>query len=91
MMGRPCWDYGLAFRAKVALAAIRDEKSICVLAQQFDVHPNQIKQWEDHMLTQAGEIFDDAVKEGSCQRSASGCCMPRSGMLAPGGLWRATI
>jgi transposase len=34
-----------AFKAKAALAAIKGEKALSELAQQFDVHANQIKQW----------------------------------------------
>ncbi len=36
-----------AFKAKAALAAIKGEKTLSELAQQFDVHANQIKQWQD--------------------------------------------
>jgi len=64
MTRRPRRNHSPAFKAKVALAAIRGEKTMSDLAQEFDVHPNQIKQWKDHMLARAGDVFDDAVKKG---------------------------
>ena len=50
MMRRARRNHSPAFKAKVALAAIRGEKTMSELAQQFDVHPNQIKQWKEHLL-----------------------------------------
>ena len=46
-----------AFKAKVALAAIKGEKTLAELAQQFDVHPNQITQWRSQLLDGAAGIF----------------------------------
>ena len=45
------------FKAKVALAAIKGEKTLAELAQQFDVHANQITQWKAHLLVGAAEVF----------------------------------
>jgi transposase-like protein len=46
-----------AFKAKVALAAMKGDKTLAELAQQFDVHPNQIGQWRGQLLDGAAEVF----------------------------------
>ena len=42
MARRPRRNHSLAFKAKVALAAIKGDKTLAELAQQFDLHPNQV-------------------------------------------------
>ena len=51
-----------AFKAKVALAAIKGEKTMAELSQQFDVHVNQIKQWKDQLLEGASSVFGGDTK-----------------------------
>jgi transposase len=46
-----------AFKAKVALAAIKGEKTLSELAQQFDVHANQITTWRSQLLEGAAGVF----------------------------------
>ena len=50
MARRPRRNHTAAFKTKMALAAIRGEQTLGELAQQHDVHPNQIKQWRDQLL-----------------------------------------
>ena len=63
MMRRLRRNHRPAFKAKVALAAIRGEQTLTELAQQFDVHPNQIKQWKEQLLAGVTEVFDSGGKK----------------------------
>ena len=57
MSRRPRRNHSAPFKAKVVLAAIQGEKALAELAQQFDVHPNQITQWKVQLLERASESF----------------------------------
>ena len=57
MTRRPRRNHSPAFKAKVALAAVRGEKTLAELAEQFDVHPNQITQWRSQLLEGASGVF----------------------------------
>ena len=62
MTRRPRRNHSPAFKAKVALAAIRGEQALVELSQQFDVHANQIKQWKEQLLEGATGVFGDEAK-----------------------------
>ena len=57
MPRRPRRNHTPTFKAKVALAAIKGEKTMAELVQEFDVHANQIKQLKDQLLEGATGIF----------------------------------
>jgi transposase len=57
MSKRPRRNHSPAFKAKVALAAVRGEKTLAELAQQYDVHPNLINQWRSRLLEGAADVF----------------------------------
>ena len=51
--------YTASFKAKVALEAVKGEKSLAELATKYEVHPNQIGQWKKAMLSGLPEVFSD--------------------------------
>lgn len=57
-MTRRAWrTHSASFKAKVALAAIKGDKTLAELAQQFDVHSNQITAWRAQLLEVAAGVF----------------------------------
>src|SRR6476660_519073 len=46
-----------AFKATVALAAVKDDRTLAQLAEQFDVHPNQITSWKAQLEGGAADVF----------------------------------
>ena len=65
MTKKPRRNHSPAFKAKVALAAIKGEKTLAELAEQFDVHPNQITTWRSQLLEGAAGVFGAETKPDS--------------------------
>ncbi len=54
-------NHSPAFKAKVALAAVRGDRTLADLAEQFDVHPNQIQDWKKKLVSSAEQVFGAGV------------------------------
>ena len=67
MPRRPRRNHSPAFKAKVALEAIKGEEPLITIAERFDVHPNQITKWKRQLLDGAAIVFGEdekATEEG---------------------------
>jgi transposase-like protein len=58
--------YSSEFKAKVALEAAKEQKTLTELSNQFQLHPNQISQWKKQLLDEAQSIF--SMRSNNCQR-----------------------
>ncbi len=67
MTNRTRRNHSPAFKAKVALAAVKGEKTLAELAQQFDVHPNQITTWRSQLLEGAAGVFGSDVRSEAAE------------------------
>jgi transposase len=69
-MKRSRRNHSPAFKAKVALQAIRGDKTLSELAQQHQVHPTQITAWKQQLFEHAAELFANgqSLAEDSQQR-----------------------
>ena len=58
MTKRPRRNHSAAFKAKVALEAMKGDQTLVELAERFQVHPNLITEWKKVLLERASEVFD---------------------------------
>ncbi len=63
-MRRPRRNHGAAFKARVALEALRGEQTLAEVAQKYDVHPTQIAAWKNELLQWAAGVFEDGRAKG---------------------------
>ena len=60
-------NHSPAFKAKVALAAVRGDRTLAELAEHFDVHPNQIQDWKKPLIAKADHVFGSGLAEAATQ------------------------
>ena len=50
-------NHGATFKAQVALAAVKGDKTLAELSEQFHVHPTQVTEWKPQLLARAADVF----------------------------------
>jgi len=71
MPRRPRRNHSPAFKAKVALEAVKGEQSIIEIAERFDVHPNVITKWKRQLLEGAALVFGAAEGDKGGESNAA--------------------
>jgi putative transposase len=59
-----------AFKAKVALEALKGERTLNELAGHFEVHPTQVVQWKQRLLAGVSDLFSGGVERDAAQETA---------------------
>lgn len=57
------------FKAKIALASLREDCTVSDLCEKYSLHPNQIYQWRNLLVSNAGHLFEKGSKQSSDERS----------------------
>ena len=70
-MGRKRKVHSASFKAKVALAAVKELETVSVLASKHGVHPTQVHLWKKQLLEGAEEVFGDGRRGPS--KGEEGC------------------
>ena len=68
-----------AFKAKVALEAVKNQQTLAELAKKFEVNPIMISRWKAEFLANMGAIFEKGQVKQKSQTLTPRSCTPRSG------------
>lgn len=69
-MSRKRRQYSPEFKSKIAIAAVRGEKTTAELAAQYEVHPTQVNTWKRELLENASTLFDSGKSGRKAQSDA---------------------
>jgi transposase len=69
-MARKRKSYAAGFKVQVAVAALKEDRTINELASKFDVHPTLIHGWKKQLLAGAESIFSDGAKSAAVDAEA---------------------
>jgi transposase len=81
-MKRPRRNHSSAFKAKVALAALKGDLTLAQLSERFDVHAQQITQWKAQLLERAGDVFATAAEKRGSEGTSLKDLQAKIGQLA---------
>ena len=70
-MSRKRRTHSPTFKAKVAVSAVRGDRTLSELAEQFEVHPNQIQSWKKQLLQGAPDVFENGSGRQNSEESST--------------------
>ena len=70
-MSRKRRTHSAVFKAKVAVAAVRGEKTLAELSEQFQIHSNQIQNWKKQLLNGAEDLFENGSGQKNTDESST--------------------
>lgn len=66
-MSRKRRQYSPEFKAKIAIAALRGDRTVAELASQYEIHPTMLNTWKRQLLENASELFDNGKTASKAQ------------------------
>ena len=84
-------NHSSAFKAKVALAAVKGEHTLAELSEQFDVHPNQIQDWKKRLVESAEDVFGGNAVEAAHNEKEVEKLHAKIGQLAMECVFRSNV